>query len=79
MPDPDLGWGGGFSKKCFRPSGPHFSLKIKGGRGPPGPSPGSATEISKWIPALMAYDGEVSALQTMTKRMKSSRVRVRPI
>ena len=74
-----LRWGGGFSKKIFRPFGPHFSLKIKGGGGPPGPSSGSATEISKWIPALMAYDGEVSALQIMTKTMKSSRVRVRPI
>ena len=60
MPDPDLemGWGVlGFSPPPFI-----FSLKIKGGGGPPGPSFGSATEISKWIPALMTYDGEVSAL-----------------
>ena len=65
-----LRWGGGFSKKFFRPFGPHFSPKIKGGGAPPGPPPGSATEISKWIPALSVYEGEVSALQTMTKRMK---------
>ena len=63
MPDPDLemGWGGsrvlGFSPPPFI-----LSLKIKGGGGPPGPSFGFATEISKWIPVLMAYDGDVSAL-----------------
>ena len=32
-------------KNFFRPFRPHFGLKIKGGPGPRGPSPGSATEI----------------------------------
>ena len=31
------------AKKFFRPFGPHFALKIRGGGGPPGSSPGSAT------------------------------------
>ena len=51
------GGGGGWSSKpgdnrgaprgpkfFFRPFGPQFGLKIKGGA-PPGPSPGSATEV----------------------------------
>ena len=46
-PDPEIRVGGGTpaSKNIFfRPFGPHFGLKIRGGLGPPGPSPGSATE-----------------------------------
>ena len=35
--------GGRVQKKCFQPFGSQFGLKIKGGGGPPGPSPGSAT------------------------------------
>ena len=35
--------GAGLQKKLFRPLGPQFGLKIRGGPGPPGPSPGSAT------------------------------------
>ena len=34
--------GAAVSKKFFRPFGPQFSLKIRGGAGGPGPSPGSA-------------------------------------
>ena len=33
----ELSWGGPSSKKVFRPLGPHFGLKIRGGRAPPGP------------------------------------------
>ena len=43
-PDPQMG-GGEVSKKIFRPLGSQFDLKIRGG-GPPGPSPGSAAEMS---------------------------------
>ena len=39
VPDPDLGMGGGGPPNFFRPFGPQFSLKIRGGgvapRGPP--------------------------------------------
>ena len=35
--------GGCLQKNFFRPFGPQFGLKIKGGPGPPSPSPGSAT------------------------------------
>ena len=57
VPDPDLeirggGRGGGLSPpKIFRPLGPHFGPKIKGGVGrvPLGLSPGSATEITLWV------------------------------
>ena len=38
--------GGPVSKKFFRPFGPQFGLRIKGGGGPPDPSPGSATDIN---------------------------------
>ena len=40
-PDPEMR-GAAVSKKFFRPFGPQFSLKIRGGAGGPGPSPGSA-------------------------------------
>ena len=55
MPDPDLeireaqsfrppgGVRGGLQKFFFRPFKPHFGLKIRGGAGPLGPFPGSAT------------------------------------
>ena len=46
------GGGGGLKKKIrpppkkkLRPFGPPFGLKIRGGLGPPDPSPGSATGI----------------------------------
>ena len=40
-----LEWGGG-KKSFFRPFGPQFGPKIwGGGAGPPGPSPGSATDL----------------------------------
>ena len=40
-------WGEGRPQEnSFRPLGPHFGLKIKGGRAPPGPYPGSATATS---------------------------------
>ena len=58
MPDPDLEMGGGgghlvssikgragLLKTIFRPFGPQFGPKIRGGPGPPGPSPGSATGL----------------------------------
>ena len=38
--------GGPVSKNFFRPFGPQFGLRIRGGWGPPGPSPGSATDIN---------------------------------
>ena len=53
--DPDLqirgkGAGDDLKKNFFRPFGPHFRLKIRGGRGaPPGLSPGSAT-ASMYLP-----------------------------
>ena len=41
------GWGGGgrLPQNFSRPFGPQFVLIIGRGPGPPGPSPGSATEI----------------------------------
>ena len=39
-PDPEMR--GAASKNFFRPFGPQFSLKIRGGAGGSGPSPGSA-------------------------------------
>ena len=44
--DLDLQIRGGPSrkKKMFRPFGPQFGPQIRGGAGPPGPSPGSTTE-----------------------------------
>ena len=54
MPDPDLeirgvgggggGGGAGLQKNSFRPFGPNFGLKIRGGGAAPGPSPVSATD-----------------------------------
>ena len=41
-PHPEIR-GGWSQKKCFRPFGPQFGLKISGELGPPGPSPESAT------------------------------------
>ena len=39
--------GGGLQKTFFPPFGPQFGSKSKGGgTGPPGPSPGSATDVS---------------------------------
>ena len=44
-PDPEIrGKGGPASKKVF--FGPLFWSKNKGGAGPPGPSPGSATVVT---------------------------------
>ena len=48
--DPDLeirdgGGGGSLQKKIFPPFGPQFGLKLRGGSGPSGPSPGSATVL----------------------------------
>ena len=50
MTKPDLqirrGGGGGRSQKeFFRPFGLQFGLKIRGGPGSPGPSPGSVTGV----------------------------------
>ena len=48
VPDPDLGMGmggGGSPPIFFRPFGPQFSLKIRGGGGLPDPSPGSASVL----------------------------------
>ena len=45
-PDLEMGEGGGEGwspKKFFWPFGPQFRLKLRGGGGPLGPSPGSAT------------------------------------
>ena len=44
-PDPEIG-GDPVSKFFFRPFRPQFGLKIRGGGGAPGSSPGSANE--KW-------------------------------
>ena len=38
--------GGGLKKNFFRSFGPQFGLKIRGGRAPPGPSPGSAITVN---------------------------------
>ena len=38
--------GGGLQKTFFPPFGPQFGSKSKGGTGPLGPSPGSATDVS---------------------------------
>ena len=51
-PDPGIGGGGGRGLLSPDPGmgggGRHqFGLKISGGAGPPGPSPGSATEYSQ--------------------------------
>ena len=44
-PDPEIRGGEGvLQKKKFPPFGPQFGLKIRRGRRPLGPSPGSATE-----------------------------------
>ena len=46
--DPDLeirDGGGSLQKKFFPPFGPQFGLKLRGGPGPSGPSPGSATVL----------------------------------
>ena len=63
VPDPDLeirGGGGerssrpldkggpGLPKNFFRPFGPQFGPKLRGGAAPPGPTPGSATEVGKF-------------------------------
>ena len=42
-PDPDIRGGSWPQKIFFRPFGPHFGLKIRGGQGPPSPFPGSAS------------------------------------
>ena len=42
-PDPQIRKGAGLPKKFFRPFGPQLGPKIRGGPGPPGPSPESAT------------------------------------
>ena len=53
VPDPNLEIKvdrGGLQKKFYRPFRPQFCLKIRGASGipgPPGPSPGSATENSR--------------------------------
>ena len=50
-PDPEIrGGGGSFLKNVFRPFGPQFGPKIRGGPGPPGPFPGSASEIDVFSP-----------------------------
>ena len=36
--------GAGLKKKCFRPFGPQFGLRIRGDPSPPDPSPGFTTE-----------------------------------
>jgi len=46
-PDPEIGGGGGIQKKLFWPFGPQFGLKTRGGPGPPGTSPRSATAIGR--------------------------------
>ena len=46
----------GLKKKFFSPSiGPHFRLKIRGGVGPPGPSPGDTPFLFLW-PVLRLVD-----------------------
>ena len=56
---PDPGGGGLLvTKKIFRPFGPQFGLKIKGGGagGPPGLSPGSATAtLLFWQATVLTY------------------------
>ena len=45
-PELQIRVGGGLKKKCFRPFGPQFGLKIRGRPGSPGLFPGSATVCS---------------------------------
>ena len=44
--------GCGLQKDFFRPFGPQFGLKIRGGPSPPGTSPRSATAIERWVFAI---------------------------
>ena len=49
-PDPEIrGRGPGLKKCFFRPFGPQFGQKIRGGGGERGPSPGSATTIGFYV------------------------------
>ena len=41
--DPEIRGGGGLKKNCFGPFRTQFGPKIRGGLGPRGTSPGSAT------------------------------------
>ena len=46
-PDPDIRGGeAGLITKTFRHFWPQFGLKIRGGPGPPGPSPGSHAVVT---------------------------------
>ena len=47
--------GGGNHKKCFWPVRPQFGPKIRGGVGPVGPSPGSATVNSLWTLTIIKH------------------------
>ena len=51
--DPKIRGGAGFKKHFFRPFGPQFGSKIRGGGGP-GPSPGSPTEKYCLLDVLLA-------------------------
>ena len=55
-------------KKKFRPFGPPFGLKIRGGLGPPDPSPGSATGIKDHfqindLPSRLALEQRPGAIR----------------
>ena len=45
-PGPEIRGRDGVQKHFFRLFGPQFGLKIEGGGGPPGPSPGSTTGMN---------------------------------
>ena len=56
----------GLPKKFFRPFGPQFGLKLSGrggeGGGPPGPSPGSATDLVPRVFWLFGQRGNARAI-----------------
>ena len=52
-PDSEIG-GWSLTRKIFRPFGSHFGLKIRGS-GPPGPSPGSATDNMCYVTKILPF------------------------
>ena len=51
--------GGRSPKNMFRLFRPQFGLKIRGGPGPPGPSPGSATEPPSLKVTVLTFLGKM--------------------
>ena len=75
-PHPEIR-GGWSQKKCFRPFGPQFGLKISGELGPPGPSPESAT-VSHWfwssaVKKMLTFEslGEITCCVSHSKSLQN--------